>query len=155
MSCKIKCIECGKEFEAQRTNAKYCSKRCKQNVKNRQNHETREKKANIQKVCEHCGEPFMAYQEKLRFCCRKCAARARAFQYGNPVEPIKRHGETVKIKVTEVIPVFDDMRPTIGAVYEAIKVKDMNVAKSYNYLITSIGKHGLLVKADECVEVEA
>lgn len=154
MSCTIKCIECGKQFEAQRTSAKYCSKRCKQNVKNRQNVETQKRNANIPKVCEHCCEPFMAYYAKLRFCSRQCAARARVFQYGNPVEPIKRQGEAVNIKITEHIPVFAHMRPKFGGVYEAIKVKDMNRSNNHNYLIQSIGRHGLLVKSNECEEVE-
>lgn len=59
------CIECGRQFEAKRECAKYCSGSCKQ--RHRQN------KSRVRKICEHCGTQFLGLpQSKHRFCSTSC-----------------------------------------------------------------------------------
>lgn len=37
MGCQLRCVQCGREFAASRSNAMYCSNRCKQRAKNERN----------------------------------------------------------------------------------------------------------------------
>ena len=61
--------------------------------------------------------------------------------------------EIVSIRITKPLDVFDHMSPKVGAVYAAEKVNNGQYVKQKIYIIRSIGKLCLIVRQDECEEV--
>lgn len=56
-----------------------------------------------------------------------------------------------KIVVTKHLNVYPEMQPKIGKIYDAIF--SIDTFEPGSYIIPEIGKHGLLVRVDERVEV--
>ena len=69
MHVKI-CEQCGAEFEAKRSDAKYCSKKCRQIVSTRKIRGTK----NV-KICLICGTKFIT-DGKREYCCDECSETA-------------------------------------------------------------------------------
>lgn len=74
----VKCIVCGKEFEAQKSTKKYCSKDCV-NAMRRNKWANREKEEKIkklmpEKICPICGKAFRPKNASAnqRTCCYDC-----------------------------------------------------------------------------------
>ena len=74
----VKCIVCGKEFEAQKSTKKYCSKDCV-NAMRRNKWANREKEEKIkklmpEKICPICGKTFRPKNASAnqRTCCYNC-----------------------------------------------------------------------------------
>ena len=133
---------------------KYCSKECAKKVDNRKAREKMKQNSTIEKQCAHCGKTFFTYADHIRFCNKSCSARARATQYGGNVEIKRRDCETVNIRITKPLDgVFPEMMPEVGSVHKAEKVEITRWLKRQVYIIRSIGRHGLLVRGDECEEV--
>lgn len=60
------CISCGREFEAKRSDAKYCSKNC------RQNSSLRKKRGSFsKKTCPVCGKEFKGPNHQ-KYCSEDC-----------------------------------------------------------------------------------
>ena len=104
------------------------------------------------KICTHCGKPFVTEKEWIKLCSHECyceirkrCAQEREYNKKKITQP-----ETVTIKISEPLDVFDDMRPEVGSVHTAEKVQN---GEQYLYIIRGIGKYGLIVRANECVEV--
>ena len=84
---KIKCHNCGEEFEQRRTNQKYCSIKCRQRYNlhiYRLIHEEEERlrrkmayikgrKLKLKRVkCQTCGVEFMQRAYRQKYCCVNC-----------------------------------------------------------------------------------
>lgn len=142
------CPICGKEFKTDYHKVKYCSRECRLEVDRRKGREKKNQKCTIEKTCAHCGKKFLTYSDKIRFCNKSCSALARPVQYGRP--PVEKPKEMVSIMITRHLEgVYEKMQPVVGAVYVAEKPE----SKYQTYIIRSIGKYGLLVRGNECVQV--
>lgn len=64
-------------------------------------------------------------------------------------EPGDASHENVKIRIKCEIPIFSEMRPVVGKVYDAEKY----VSKFPAYVITTNGKR-INIRYNECVEVK-
>lgn len=149
MNYALICAECGKVFVSSRQRQKYCSADCCRKVENRRAIEARKLKSTIEKRCAYCGKIFYTYSDHIRFCNKSCSAQGRK---ANNV-PHERQFETVKIKITQHLPVFPRMIPRVGAVYKAQKVFNAQYVNQTIYIIPDIGKYGLIVRESECEEV--
>ena len=144
------CAVCGTQFESVGKRAKYCSKQCCRKVENRQEIERRKRISTIQKKCEYCGKNFFTYSDKIRFCNKTCAANGRKIAKVAD----ERQYETVRIKIiSPLYGVYADLMPKIGSVHMAEKTPITKWSKRPAYISRSIGKHGLLVRQDECIEL--
>ena len=76
---KKTCVCCGKEFEAKRSNAMYCSPSCQQKYYRQQAAEERSREC----VCGYCGKTFTATRSDVKYCSEDCRYKAQ----------IKRQGE--------------------------------------------------------------
>jgi len=61
------CPQCGKEFETDRENAKFCSKQCLYDSR----------KVNKERVCPICGKTFIYKKAKQKYCSLKCNSTAQ------------------------------------------------------------------------------
>ena len=69
----MKCIVCGKEFEAAHGNRRICSATCRElRNKQREKNRKREPAPLIKKVCPQCGKTFTTTREFKKFCTREC-----------------------------------------------------------------------------------
>ena len=145
MSIEKPCVWCGTVFEAVDNRTKFCSDECRRLRVNKKNREYMRKRAMVEKQCAYCGKNFSTKEEIIRFCSKSCAALNRTEkQTDRPM---------VKIKITKPIDVFPWMHPEVGNVYEAEKAETSKFLPAPLYIIASIGKHGLIIRAAECVEV--
>ena len=150
MSITVKCAECGKEFEAWRRTMKYCSKECAQKADNRKAIEARKRKSTIEKQCAYCGKTFFTHSDHIRFCNKSCSALGRKTNNGAH----ERQCETVNIRIIKQLDgVYPQMMPEVGSVHKADKAEITRWLKHQVYIIRNIGRHGLLVRHDECEEV--
>lgn len=62
--------------------------------------------------------------------------------------------EIVEIRITKPLDVFDHLRPEVGSVHKAEKMAISKFVPTQLYIIRSIGKYGLIVRQDECEEVD-
>lgn len=63
------CLQCGEEFEAKRSDAKFCSPKCRQRAK-------RSKQSHDPKVCL-CGKEFVPNHGNQEYCSDDCAEWAK------------------------------------------------------------------------------
>ena len=79
------CIQCGKEFEASRKDAKYCNSSCR-------NKASRESRGLIGKPCLICGEKFSPKTKSAnkRKLCYNCVPDGEVITRGKYIELIKR-----------------------------------------------------------------
>ena len=73
------CVCCGKEFEAKRSNAMYCSPSCQQKYYRQRAAEKRSREC----VCGYCGKTFTTARWNAKYCREECGYKAQ----------IKRQGE--------------------------------------------------------------
>ena len=73
------CVCCGKEFEARRSNAMYCSPSCQQKYYRQRAAEERSREC----VCAYCGKTFTTARWNAKYCSEDCGYKAQ----------IKRQGE--------------------------------------------------------------
>ena len=117
------------------------------------------------RICKQCGKEFeVDGKSRSMYCssyCRGEQNKERCLRhYYNVVKPglvkkgaIKPPPEKVivKIKIKEPPDVFDCLMPKVGAIYTAEKVevsRDQTI-----YIIREIGKYGLVIRKNECVEI--
>lgn len=163
MSFTKLCTVCGTQFEGRTRQDKYCSDECRRKQKNLTTKEYVLAHKTIEKVCENCGKPYMAHREASRFCSKNCARNSQkvtAQKQSDPPNPCKsapkeviREVQTVNIRITKALPVYDHLKPKVGAVYTAEKKHNAQYANQAIYIIPGIAKYGLLVREDECEEV--
>ena len=84
------CTICGKEFEAQKSTAKYCSNECR-NAARRQKYNNPEK-VNKEKICPICGNTFSPKTgaANQRICCYECMPEGIQLTRGMFLAKIKR-----------------------------------------------------------------
>lgn len=71
---KISCRHCGKEFFAQRPDARYCSYRCTNDAYIQRRRARRA--ASRQKKCATCGTGFVAQRKDAKYCNNACKQKA-------------------------------------------------------------------------------
>ena len=74
--CTCKC--CGKEFDAKRSNAMYCSPSCQQKYYRQQAAKERSREC----VCENCGKTFTTTRSDVKYCCEDCRYQAQIKRQG-------------------------------------------------------------------------
>ena len=67
------CDCCGKEYETNRENQKYCSTDCSHDVK-------RTGRTEYTKTCPYCGEEFKTIDKRRKYCTSTCASRHAGVQ---------------------------------------------------------------------------
>lgn len=89
---KVRCANCGKWFDASRSDAKFCSSTCRSQASRRKSNPdpVRAKKKRIK--CEQCGKSFWtARPDQARFCSSTCRwkfhSHARAAMEATELEP--------------------------------------------------------------------
>ena len=119
------------------------------------------------RICKQCGIEFeILAKSRSQYCsdsCRGAQNRDRCLRhYYNVIKPglvksgaIKPPPEKVyvKIKIKEPLVVYDEFTPEVGGVYVAEKKHNAQYEDQTIYIITGIGKYGLIVRGDECEEL--
>lgn len=98
MIIKCKCSVCGKEFEANKSTAKYCCKECMYKARqerkkiNDANLAPRNENGMAQKICLLCGKPFFPKNAaaNLRSCCYECMPDGIQLLRGDFLAKIKK-----------------------------------------------------------------
>lgn len=85
------CECCGRTFQTNRRNARFCSIRCQKTAKCRRQRARisdarAEARAHLR--CENCGREFAAGQRRQRFCSVKCQKAAWYRAHGVNVSPV-------------------------------------------------------------------
>ena len=96
VNMKIKCKECGKEFEKAYFNQLYCSRQCKSDFNNKKN---RDKMKAMNKYpsgfgttnCAMCGKEFEKTTAMSKYCSTSCRGR-----YHRELSKIKKEQESIK-----------------------------------------------------------
>ena len=83
-----KCIICNKDFECQKSTAKYCSKKCEYEAR-----KIRNTQKNKEKQCLICGEKFIPKTPSAnqRTCCYNCMPEGIQLLRGDFLAKIKQH----------------------------------------------------------------
>lgn len=100
-------------------------------------------------ICQWCRKPYKPSNKGQKFCCRQCAVKGRK---QDPTPITDRPKQIVSILITKQIPVYEHLRPKVGHIYSAVAAVPPSSQKFY--LIPDIGDKGLIVRSDECVEVQ-
>lgn len=106
--------------------------------------------------CARCGAVFQreasrAKKSKKPFCSKSCAARSLTEEYMDKRFQKKIFPKNTRIRITASIPVFPELRPKVGAVYDALKFTAQQGGDG-GYVIECGGKK-INVRKDEAVEV--
>ncbi|MBP3633156.1 MAG: hypothetical protein J6J43_01115 [Oscillospiraceae bacterium] len=113
----------------------------------------RKESAMKRKVCPVCSKEFLTRHNAQRYCSRACtyaSQRKENSELRRKREQIPAGQVPVKIKIIKRIPVFEELRPIKGLVYDAVKCTGLNVNPFY---IIPMGGKKVVIRADECVEV--
>lgn len=140
------CELCGAEIPTGSMRRKYCSDRCGERAKYEKAKLRWEKGLRTQDVCCQCGMEYTPKAAGQRFCGHACLNN-----YIRDVHAKRREKlDMIKILITKELPLFNELKPVVGAVYEAERYK-----QRYNtfYIIPDIGGKRIVVRDDECVEV--
>ena len=150
----VNCVICGKEMSGA-GGRKTCGEDCRlawrrkgRNESAKRNYEMLRLLPKKGRRCRACGKLFDANSLSQANCSKKCA-RISATQLG-ALNPSAKEFELVKIKIRTGLDVRPDMSPKVGGIYNAKKFTGPTGA---TYVIPEIGKHGLIVRKTECVEV--
>lgn len=105
--------------------------------------------------CALCGATFQRDVRKMRkaqkfYCSKRCAAMDAVNNGKIPFAKQTFPVET-RIRITAKIPVFEELRPKIGTIYDALKFESRYGGHG-GYVIVSGGKR-INVRLDEAVEV--
>ena len=148
------CVVCGKEMSA-KGGRKTCGEQCKwiwdqkrRSESAKRNYELVRSLPKKGRRCRACGKLFDANSLSQANCSKRCA-RISATQLG-ALNPSVKDFEPVKIRIKKGLDVWPEMSPEVGRIYDAKKFTGQNGA---TYVIPEIGKHGLIVRKTECVEV--
>lgn len=148
---KGNCQICGKSLNSfAGYGRKYCSTQCKRMAEKQLAKERWQKaQAKIPKrECEWCGELYAPRYKTQRFCNRTCSTRYRAtgMWRNNQLK-----SKEVMLIVTKEVPVHPQMKPEVGKVYQG---KECWAQSGRVYIISEIGKYGLLLREDEAKVVQ-
>ena len=110
--------------------------------------------ANITATCPVCGKvftrPCKPRADGRYLCSRTCAGAWRKL---HPICTGKRRDrawDEVRIQITAIIPVYPDMRPRMGEVYDAEKYEYVSSMPGY---VVRVGDKRVCVRATECREI--
>lgn len=98
MIIKCKCTVCGKEFDALKSTAKYCSKECMNKARRirvaeeKNNPKKRNENGMTEKICLLCGKPFSPKTAAAnnRSCCYDCMPDGVQLRRGDFLAKIKK-----------------------------------------------------------------
>ena len=85
---KLICKCCGEEFESKRSNALFCSPKCRTKFYRQEAAENQKQEC----VCENCGKTFTATRKDVKYCCDDCRTEAnrRMRKERNAAKQIKK-----------------------------------------------------------------
>lgn len=110
--------------------------------------------------CARCGAVFQREERKVRYamrtakkiyCSKECAAKQAVKEHEGNLFQKQNFPVETRIRITEKIPVFPELQPKVGAVYDALKFEKQPGSHG-GYVIESGGKR-INVRLDEAVEV--
>lgn len=87
-----KCTICGSSFDSGRTNAKYCSDRCRKKAKYLSGKRLT--------ICQYCGREFLASSVTTKYCSQKCSGTAQ-FRSPVPVDMSRYHSDSLDRKIRD------------------------------------------------------
>lgn len=137
---KSKCAWCGKAFKKVHKK-RYCSEKCRITAGNRNYRERLNKEST---VCKGCGVMFVPQKNGQIYCGVKGCKADR-------LKTVKGQ-KTVRIRITKRIPVFPELQPKVGRIYEAVP-NNKKPGESSFYVIPDINGKAIVVRSGECVEV--
>ena len=140
------CKWCGTEFLAKSRHRLYCSERCKSRSKNAKAKLAKGSEPQDIYVCRWCGKKFKSEQAGREFCGHDCL---RNYMRDMHAQNRDEHDMT-HIRITKEIPIFEELRPAVGSVYE---VERYRKKVDTFYIIPDIGGKRIVVRGGECVEV--
>lgn len=131
-----KCIVCGKEFKG-RTDAKYCSDKCrKENDRRKSNEYLKSKHKNKKHICKECGKEFIPeYGNKRRTFCSDTCLKEYVHQLSKVRRrrKIKENGEVdLGITLNKLIKRDKDICKMCG---KAIDIHDYLINKCGNFIV--------------------
>lgn len=106
--------------------------------------------------CAHCGKVFQRELHRINhakkfYCSPSCAAKQVAREReGTPFQK-KNFPTQTRIRIITSIPVYRELQPTVGAVYDALKF-EAKFGSHGGYVIESGGKK-INVRLDEAAEI--
>lgn len=143
------CPQCGKVFVANSPCRRYCTDDCCDEA--RKIRAAARYKNIALKVCEHCGRRYKPTHKEQKYCSRACGGREYNKNYQKrKVEPMRE----CRVLITREVEVDPEMRPVVGKNYRAFRpaFKSAQLQAGF-YIIPEIGKYGLIVRDNECREV--
>ena len=140
-----RCERCGAIISPESRRRKYCSDRCKERNKYEKSKLAKASEPKALYVCRYCGKRFASEIAGRQFCGHDCLHNYMRDLHANNRPQI----DMTRILITKELPLFRELKPVVGAVYEAEVYK-----KRYNtfYIIPDIGGKRIVVRDDECVE---
>lgn len=140
------CEQCGAKISPESRRRKYCSDQCKDRAKYEKAKMAKKSEPQAVYVCQWCGKEFTSDRAGRKFCGHDCLHNYMRDLHANNREKI----DMTRVLVTKELPLFNELKPVVGAVYEVERYK-----KRYNtfYIIPDIGGKRIVVRDDECVEV--
>lgn len=142
------CKRCGTEFLAKSRHRLYCSDLCKSRTKNAKSKLAYKRPAQDFYICRYCGKKFQSEQSGREFCGHDCL---RNYMRDMHAQNRDQH-DMRRIRITKEIPVFPELRPAVGAVYEAERYGSRYFSAKF-YIIPDIMGKRIVVRGGECVEV--
>ena len=116
--CLHKCEVCGKNFESQHPNAKYCCTECKKiglkpSLQKSQRKYTqkvaakrKEEKSNIVGKCKICGEPVLRESGRFKYCSDQCVEIAKRIavkkHYHQKYKHKREYDEKLRLELNEI-----------------------------------------------------
>ncbi len=73
----VTCAECGKVFETEHPNKRFCTYECTIRWHSRNTNQARKDAKNLEAVCPVCGVSYVQVRTSQKFCSSKCKERAR------------------------------------------------------------------------------
>lgn len=144
------CEYCGEAYTAKNRNQRFCCLSCASKAEA----ERRPKKRPMRELrfCPVCGKEVPNRANQI-YCSRDCAKEAAKREPRDTTPMGKREKDLVRVRITKTVPVFPEMRPRVGGVYMAERVRQKRGSGGMFYVIREIGPMGLVVRENECVEV--
>lgn len=144
------CACCGNKYAARNRNQLYCCPSCasKANAERRMQRSTTQEP----RFCPVCGKEVPNRTNQI-YCSRDCAKEAAKREPRDTTPMGKREKDLVRVRITKTVPVFPELRPRLGDVYTAERVRQKRGSGGMFYVIREIGPMGLVVRENECVEV--
>ena len=143
---KGNCANCGKSLDGIKGRRTFCCDACakaNEGAKNKQ-------KGPYAIICERCGREFQSRTRGRHYCSEECRNQVQVEKAKASMQ--KKQEETgngperICVRIRKRIPVFQELQPQIGGIYECLRCKGQG---GVTLIIPGIGKYGLIVLEEE------